>query len=89
VTQTKWPPAKPERFRAFVPGKSTIVICSHDRKRLKLVAGIVNSPVASFYVKQKYASASYNGGVNFTPDMLNSLPVPPLIDENFIVKKRR
>jgi hypothetical protein len=27
-------------------------------------------------VKQKYASASYNGGVNFTTDMLDSIPIP-------------
>ena len=71
---------------AFVPGKSTIVICCKDPKKLKLLAGIVNSPVASFYVKQKYASASYNGGVNFTPDMLNSIPIPGSIDEDIIVK---
>jgi hypothetical protein len=61
---------------SYVPGKSTLVICTDDLPLLKFVAGIVNSRIASFYVKQKYASASYNGGVNFTPDMINSIPVP-------------
>jgi hypothetical protein len=70
---------------SFVPGKSTLVICSKTPNTLKLLAGIVNSRVASFYVKQKYASASYNGGVNFTPDMLNSIPIPDEIDEEAIV----
>lgn len=61
---------------SYVPGKTTLVICTNDVLLLKYIAGIVNSRIASFYVKQKYASASYNGGVNFTPDMINSIPVP-------------
>jgi len=72
---------------SYVPGKSTIVFCSDDVAQLKLLAGVINSQLASFYVKQKYASASYNGGVNFTPDMLNSIPLPPLLDEGRIVAK--
>lgn len=64
---------------SYVPGKSTVVICTDDITLLKFLAGIVNSKVASFYVKQKYASASYNGGVNFTPDMINSIPIPKKI----------
>jgi len=71
---------------SFVPGKSTLVICSDNAKKLKLLAGLINSKVASFYVKQKYASASYNGGVNFTPDMLNSIPVPDDVDEDAIIR---
>lgn len=62
----------------FIPGKATIVICNDSPSILKQIAGVLNSQFASFYVKQKYASASYNGGVNFTPDMINSIPVPEL-----------
>jgi hypothetical protein len=72
---------------AYVPGKSTIVFCSQDFAKLKLLAGVINSRLASFYVKQKYASASYNGGVNFTPDMLNSIPLPQVLDEGRIIEK--
>ncbi len=71
---------------SYIPGKSTLVICHDDLATLKFVAGIVNSAPASFYVKEKYASASYNGGVNFTPDMLDSIPVPASVDEATIVK---
>lgn len=70
---------------SYVPGKSTLVICNDDLTTLKFVAGIVNSRLASFYVKQKYASASYNGGVNFTPDMLDSIPIPDGLDRSSIV----
>ena len=71
---------------SFIPGKSTLVICTHDAKKLKLLAGLLNSKLASFYVKQKYASASYNGGVSFTPDMLNSIPIPDTVDDDAIVR---
>lgn len=33
-----------------------------------------------FYVKQKYASSSYNGGINFTKDMINNLPIKQHIE---------
>lgn len=69
----------------FVPGKSTIVVCSENVDTLKLVAGLINSRVASFYVKQRYASASYNGGVVFKPEMINSIPVPDVLDRTAIV----
>lgn len=71
---------------SFIPGKSTLVICSDAPETLKFVAGIVNSALASFFVKQKYASASYNGGVNFTTDMVDSIPLPKGIDREAIVR---
>lgn len=64
----------------YIPGKSTLAICHDDESTLKIVAAVINSAVASFYIKEKYASASYNGGVVFTKDMLNALPVPKLGD---------
>lgn len=70
---------------AFVPGKSTLVICSPDADTLKLIAGILNSKPASFYVRNKYASASYNGGVVFKPEMIDSIPVPDTLDRPAIV----
>jgi hypothetical protein len=70
---------------SFVPGKTTLVVCSDDTSLLKFLLGVINSRVASLYVTSKYASASYNGGVNFTPDMLNSIPIPDSIDEAAII----
>jgi hypothetical protein len=37
---------------------------------------ILNSNVASFYIKTKYSSSSYCGGITFTKDMINQMPVP-------------
>ena len=70
---------------SFVPGKSTIVISSNDPVTLKFVAGIINSKAASFYVRHRYASASYNGGVVFKPEMIDSIPVPVVLDQTVVV----
>lgn len=59
-----------------IPGKTTLVIRSDDDDLLKYVAAVLNSPVAIFYLKAKYSSSSYNGGIVFTKEMINSLPVP-------------
>jgi len=70
---------------SYVPGKSTLVVPHDDPDTLKFLAAILNSRIASFYVKQKYACASYNGGVNFTRDMLNAIPIPGGIDRRMLI----
>jgi hypothetical protein len=70
---------------SFVPGKSTLVIPSKSIPDLKFIAALVNSRAVSFYVKQKYASSSYNGGVSFTPDMINGIPIPALIEKQMLI----
>lgn len=42
----------------------------------------LNSPIAFFYLKEKYPASSYNQGTTFTKDMLNSLPLPQMSDAN-------
>jgi hypothetical protein len=60
----------------MIPGKTTLVLTSEDDDILKYVSAILNSPIAIFYIKAKYGSASYNGGITFTKDMINSIPLP-------------
>ena len=33
-----------------------------------------------FYIQQKYSSSSYNGGINFTKDMINNIPIKNEVD---------
>jgi hypothetical protein len=47
-----------------------------DMNKLKLLCGVLNSSLAIKYVAEKYASASYNGGVSFTKEMINEFPFP-------------
>lgn len=63
----------------IIPGKSTMVIPAPEGT-LYLLMGIINSKLMIFYVKQKYASSSYNGGINFTKDMINNLPIKQHIE---------
>lgn len=60
----------------FIPGKSTLVICSESISLLKFLLGILNSKLPFFYIKNKYASSSYCGGITFSRDMFNNFPIP-------------
>lgn len=57
-----------------VPGKSTMIIAIENLEVLKLVSAFINSKISIFYIKQRYSSSSYNGGITFTKDMINNLP---------------
>lgn len=58
----------------IIPGKSTMMVECTCYEDLLYLAGIVNSKLMIYFVKQKYSSSSYNGGINFSKDMINSLP---------------
>lgn len=59
----------------ILPGKSTMVICSKNIDLLKFLLGFLNSKLPFFYIKNKYSSSSYCGGITFTKDMFNNLPL--------------
>ena len=59
----------------IIPGKTTMVICSADINLLKFMMGLLNSPLPFFYIKNKYSSSSYCGGITFTKNMINDLPL--------------
>lgn len=65
----------------YLPGKSTLVVCTDNTNHLKFICGILNSKLAMFYIKAKYASSSYCGGITFSKDMVNSFPIA--YDESF------
>lgn len=67
---------------SIIPGKSTLII-SADLNILYLLLGIINSKLALFYIKEKYASSSYNGGINFTKDMINNFPIKNGHEDSF------
>ncbi|MDE6795914.1 MAG: Eco57I restriction-modification methylase domain-containing protein, partial [Muribaculaceae bacterium] len=55
----------------YLPGKTTLVINSSNIDNLFLIAGVLNSAYAIFYIKTKYSSSSYCGGITFTKDMID------------------
>ena len=62
---------------AIIPGIPTLIITGDDLNKLKFLLSIVNSKPAFFFIRERYPSSSYNLGTNFTPDMINNLPLPP------------
>lgn len=65
----------------IIPGKSTIVLCSKKINLLKCLLGILNSKLPILYIKSKYASSSYCGGITFTKDMINNFPIPLMSED--------
>jgi len=66
----------------IIPGKSTMMIASSSYDDLCYLSAIINSKLIIYYVKQKYSSSSYNGGINFTKDMINNLPFENMDSQN-------
>lgn len=62
----------------IIPGKTTLIIIDNDIENLKVLLGILNSKISIFYIKEKFSASSYNGGISFTKDMINSIPIKKL-----------
>jgi len=62
----------------IIPGKSTMIITSDQIDDLKCLLALLNSKIYIFYIKQRYSAASYNGGISFTKEMINNLPMKKL-----------
>ena len=59
---------------------ATLYVRAEDPRLLMVLAALINHPDMQAYLRAKYASSSFCGGLLFTPDMLASLPVPDLGD---------
>ena len=70
-----------DEYAEILPGKSTMVICSQDIDLLKFIMGLLNSPLPIFYIKNKYSSSSYCGGITFTKNMINDFPLDATDDQ--------
>ncbi len=62
----------------IIPGKSTLIIKNKDINILKFLLSFLNSSLPIFYITEKYSSMTYNGGITFTKDMFNNLPIPSI-----------
>jgi len=60
----------------YVAGKSTEILLQKNGLDLKVALGILNSKLVRFYIKQAYSVLGIDGGINFTTDLIESLPVP-------------
>ena len=65
----------------YVAGKSTIIIFDKEKKcDLKSLNILLNSKFISLYIKSCFSALGIDGGINFSKDMVENLPLP----NNFI-----
>ena len=62
-----------------MPGKSTVTITG-GLENLYYLITILNSKVINFFIRENYYSSSMGGGINFTPDLIRTLPIPNIPD---------
>ena len=62
----------------IIPGKSTLIVIDNNIKNLKILLALLNSKIASFYIKETHPASSYNQGINFTKEMINNFPIPKI-----------
>lgn len=68
--------AMPDFDAGYIPGKTTLIFHSPDADNLLFALGIINSSLIQQYINERYRGSSYNGAVVFTPEMIESIPVP-------------
>lgn len=67
----------------YVAGKSTIILLHpKDPKLFKILLGILNSKIISFFIRGAYSTLGIGGGINFSRDMVEKLPLPIISHES-------
>lgn len=68
-----------DEFGKYIAGKSTLIIKDLKDDNLFVVfCCLLNSKLISFYIKESFSSLGIDGGVNFSKDMINDLPLPTI-----------
>ena len=60
----------------WIAGKSTVVLRNFREIQPKLLIGILNSRLVSFFLKECYGSLAMDGGINFSPANVSEIPIP-------------
>ena len=66
----------------ILPGKTTLVIKSDENNSLKIMLGFLQSKAVAFYINETYSSCSYNGGITFTKEMIDNIPIPYMSEQD-------
>lgn len=61
----------------YLPAKSTVAITG-DLNALYYLIAVLNSRVVNYFIRENYYSSSMGGGINFTPDLVRTLPIPSI-----------
>lgn len=65
----------------YLAGKSTIMIKNFKNKGIgDTLTAILNSSLISFYLKESFSTSGIDGGINFSKNMVEEIPVPEKFD---------
>jgi len=68
-----------DKNNEFLAWKSTSVLTNLNNNYLyETILSIFNSKLISFFLKQVYSSSWMDWGINFSPDMIKSIPIPEI-----------
>lgn len=63
----------------YVASKSTIIIRNIKKViSFRSLLAILNSNLISFFIKEVYIAAGIGGGINFTSNIIKSIPMPEI-----------
>lgn len=66
-----------DEFGDYVAGKSTIIVLQDNKKySLKSLNCLLNSKFIFNYIKSSYSALGIDGGINFSKDIVETLPLP-------------
>lgn len=73
----------------YIAGKSTIIIRNVSKIiSFEALLAILNSNLISFYIRETYMATGIGGGVNFTSNMIKSIPIPEMNQDEISILGR-
>ena len=67
----------------YLAGKTTrIIIAKKESWQLKVLLSIINSYLLTFYMVETFKGGSMGGGINISPELLRSLPIPAMSENS-------
>ena len=88
VTGIRYFEAIIDKDNSYLPAKSTVTITG-NLNSLYFLLTVLNSNVINYYIRENYYSSSMGGGINFTPDLIRSLPIPTIPENTEIFIEMR
>ncbi len=63
----------------YIAGKSTLMLRNPKKQsNFFYLMGILNSKLVRYFLKQSYSSSGIDGGINFTKDIVDNIPIPKI-----------
>jgi hypothetical protein len=71
----------------YIAGKSTLIIREIKDNLFEMFCALLNSKLVFFYIKQSFSSLGIDGGVNFTKNIIEDIPIPAIsfVDQQLFI----